>query len=180
MADTMRTIAQLETILADNLTGAISAQDLRDAIIASIHPGYAEMSVTASAATTLDDTSTWVKVGGTWTLTDARPHWSMAVNGLLDFTEAADREVNVMAAVSFTVVGNGQQCQFAIAKNGTIISQSIIQRYVGTGADVGAAAVVGHADISTGETISLMCRNITSAGDITAIFANLIVTDHAA
>ena len=179
MADTIRSLATLATMLADNTAGEISPQDLRDAVL-TIQPGYAELSITSSAATTLGDTSTWVEVAGTWALTDASDNWAETVNGRLYYTGAADREVNVTAAVSMTVDGNLKQCQFAIGVDGSALTPSIVQRYVATGADVGAAGVVGHTDISTGSYISLMCRNITSADDITAEFANGVVTDYAA
>ena len=180
MTDTMRTIAQLETLLADNTAGDVSPQDLRDAIIATIRPGYAELSVTSSAATTLSDTSTWVQVAGTWALSDASPHWAETVNGRLYYTGAAAREVNVTAAVTMTVDGNLKQTQFAIGVDGVVLTPSIVQRYVSTGADYGAAAVVGHTDIANGSYICLMCRNITTAVDITAEYANIVVTDFAA
>jgi len=179
MADTMRSLTTLATLLADNTTAAISPQDLRDAIIATVNPGYAEISITSAAATTLSDTVTWVDVGGTWALSDASTHWEMTENGRLYYTGAADREVNISATISMTSAGNNQQTQWGIGVDGTILTPSIIQRYVSTGADVGAAAVHGHTDIANGSYISLMCRDITSAANVTATFANVTTADFA-
>jgi hypothetical protein len=180
MTDTMRTLSALATLLADNETGAINPQDIRDAILATVQPGYAEMSVTASAATTHADTSTWSEVAGTWALTDASDHWAMAVNGRLNYTGAAVREVNISAAISMTAAGVNVVTEWAIGIDGVPLTPSIIRRKISTGADVGAAAVFGHADISPGSYISLMCRNITSATATTADLSNVVVTDFAA
>ena len=38
MVDTVRTVAALQTLLADNTTGAISAQDLRDMLVSVVSP----------------------------------------------------------------------------------------------------------------------------------------------
>jgi hypothetical protein len=180
MADTMRSLATLSTTLADNSAGDISAQDLRDALLQTIQPGYAQMHVSASSATTLADTSTWVEVAGTYTLADNSGSWSMATNGQLAYGGAASREVHIMAALSVTSVGNNQQTQWGIGVDGTILTPSIIQRYVTTGADVGALALVAHTDLAPGSYVSLLCRNITSAQNLQAVFADIIVMDFAA
>ena len=52
MTDTVRTLSALQTLLADNTSGAISPQDLRDAVISSVGFAYA---TAISANTTLDN-----------------------------------------------------------------------------------------------------------------------------
>jgi hypothetical protein len=177
MADTMRSLSALTTLLADNAAGDISAQDLRDAVISTLPPGYAAAYISASTATDPADNSTWIQVAGTWTLSDNSASWSMGTNGQFQYDGAADREVNVQVAFSMTAEGNLKQTQFGIAKNGTIITPSIIQRYVSTGADVGAAAVVAHTDISNGEYLTFVGRNITDTTDFTATLASILITD---
>jgi hypothetical protein len=177
MTDTMRSLSSLTTLLADNNAGDISAQDLRDAVIASLPAGYAAAYISDSSATSPSDTATWVTVAGGWTLEDSTSNWSMGTNGQFQWDGAADRQANVSVALSMTTENNNQQTQFAIGVNGTATTSTIIQRYVNTGADVGAAAVVGHVDVSNGDYISLMCRNITSATDITVLLASLTIAD---
>ena len=179
MTDTMRSLATLATLLADNEASAISPQDIRDAILATVQPGYAEMYVSSSAATTLADTTTWVDAGGTFTLADAN-NWEMTENGRLYYTGAADREVNINASVSMTAAGVNVVVEWSIGVDGTVLTPSIIRRKIGTGSDVGAAAVIAHADISNGSYVSLMVRNITSATTVTADLANVVVFDFAA
>ena len=180
MADTMRSLATLATLLGDNSSGNISAQDLRDALLATVQPGYAQGHIAASSATTLSDTSTWKQVEGTWTLDDNSSAWSMTTNGQFLYSGAAVREVNIVAAVSMTCAQNNQQTQWGIAVDGTVLTPSIIQRYVNTGADIGAAALVAHTDLSPGSYITLVCRNITAGNNITATFADVVITDFAA
>lgn len=179
MSDTMRSLATLASLLADNSSGSVSAQDLRDAVIATLPPGYAAAYISSSAATDPSDTSTWLQAAGTWTLSDTNGNWSMGTNGRWQWDGAADREVNISVAFSMTCEGNNKQTQWGIAKNGTIIDGSIIQRYVSTGADIGAAAVTAHTDVTTGDYLTLVCRNITDATDITATMASMTLLDFA-
>jgi len=180
MTDTQRSLATLASLLADNSLGAISAQDLRDAVLATIQPGYAEMYISGSSATTLGDTSTWVQVGGTYTLTDSSSNWTMGVNGQLLYGGTEDREVQLWATASLTSAGTNDQLQFAFAKDGAVLTPSIVQRYVTTGTDVGALAIIGHTDVSSGEYLSLVTRNISAAADTTALFATVLLVDFAA
>ena len=179
MADTMRTLAELEVLLADQTAGAISPQDLRDALLATIQPGHAELSVTVPAATTLADTVTWVMVGGTWALTLASGHWAMTQNGRLYYTGLKPRHVEMSAGVSWTCAGNDKNIQFGIAIDGVVIPSSITERNIATGANAQALSMHAHGLVSLGSYISTVVRNITSGTNITASHANLIVLDFA-
>ena len=58
MADTLRTLSALQALLADNTTGDISAQDLRDMLVSVFPTGRVLLAaLTASASATLDFTS---------------------------------------------------------------------------------------------------------------------------
>lgn len=61
MADTVRTLSALQTLLADNTTGAISPQDIRDLLITAVGSMFA---VPVSGNTTLDDDDTVVLATG--------------------------------------------------------------------------------------------------------------------
>ena len=67
-----------------------------------------------------------------------------------------------------------------IATMSFALTPSIVQRYVTTGTDVGALAVIGHTDVSSGEYLSLVTRNISAAADTTALFATVLLVDFAA
>jgi len=181
MAETMRAISAIQTLLANNALGAISPTDLRDALIATALPGHGEISVTSSAATTLSDTSTWVEVAGTYALTSTPTamNWAMATNARLDYTGAAGRVLHIAATVGMTCVSNNQVTEWAIAKNGTVLTPSITRSKIGTGADVGSTAIHGHTNVVNGDYISVMCRNTTAANNVTAEKLNLFAMDMA-
>lgn len=66
MADTVRTLASLLSLLADNTTGAISAQDLRDAIVSimGVYGGlYIDDGTTGTAVGTSYVTLDWADGG---------------------------------------------------------------------------------------------------------------------
>jgi len=59
MADTQRTLAALLALLADNTSGDISPQDLRDAVV-TVFANYADIRTTSS--TNFTATTTWTKL----------------------------------------------------------------------------------------------------------------------
>lgn len=178
MADTQRNLDALQTLLADNSTGEISPQDLRDMLV-SLYPGHAHASITTPAATTLSDTSTWVQVAGTYTLGASSYKWTMAVNGRLACGADTSRDVDVTATISMTAAGNNQVLEFAIAVDGVIDATTTARTKIGTGADVAAVTCIGHVTVAPGEYISVMCRNTTSAVNVTAVLLGLAVSDTA-
>lgn len=178
MADTQRNLDALQTLLADNATGDISPQDLRDMLV-SMYPGHAQAYVSTPAATTLADTSTWVQVAGTYTLSASAYLWTMAVNGRLVCGADTARDVSVMATVSMTAANNNVVTEWVVVVDGVPDLNTLVQRKIGTGADVGALAVMGHVTVSPGSYVCLMCRNTTSASDVTATALNMTLTDFA-
>ena len=179
MTDTMRSLATLATLLADNEASAISPQDLRDAVLATIQPGHGEISITSSAATTLADTSTWVQVAGTYALTSPAMNWAMTQSGRLYYTGTADRVCHIAASVSMSSAGTNDLLEWCIALDGTPLTPSIVQRYVSTGSDVGSTAMHGFTAISNGSYLSVMTRNTSAAANTTATTLNLFAMDMA-
>lgn len=176
MTDTPRSVTDLIALFADNTAGDISPQDARD-LIESLANGHGEIYVSAAGATTLADTSTWVEVAGTYTLTASARNWAMATNARLNYTGTAARDALATAMISVTSPSNNQVIEWAIALNGTPVTSSVIQRKIGTGADVGALAVQAQVEVSPTDYVCVMVRNITSAANVTAEKMNLVVTD---
>ena len=179
MAETMRSIATLQSLLADNTVGAISPQDIRDAIIATIQPGHGELSITSTAVTTVSDTTTWLNGAGTYALSGNAMNWDMNTNGQLRYTNAAARVVHIAASVSFTTGGSNEIVELAVGKNGSPITPSIVQRKVGSGSDVGAVALHAFTNVTTNDYLTIMVRNITNTSNITLETANLFGMDMA-
>ena len=179
MAQTMRSLSEVEALLADNTSGNISPTDLRDALIATVQPGHGEIYITTPAATVLSDTSTWVDVAGTYTLSANAMNWDMNTNGQLRYTGAAGRVVHIAASCSFTVAGTNDIIEIEVAKNSVNLPASRVQRKVGTGSDVGSTALHGFTTVTTNDYITVEVRNITAAENVTFQTLNLFVMDMA-
>lgn len=174
MADTQRTLAALVAILANNVTGDISAQDIRDMLV-SLAADHAELYVSGSAETTIATKDAWVDEGSTWTLSANARNFSEGTNGRLQFDGVAVRAFMVAGTVSMTSPENNKTYEFGIGKNGTIWTPSIIQRKIGTGADVGAAPIAGIIEMDTGDYLTLQVRNTTDTSNVTVTKANISV-----
>jgi len=163
MADTERSLATILALLADNGTGNISAQDLRDAVV-SILPDYGNLYISTAAATTLTTVDTYYEAAGTTTLGANVSAFDMPANGRLRYTGAPTRIVLVTATISMTASINSQVLDFRLAKNGTTDVATEVQRKIGTGSDVGAASVSGILSMATNDYVSLFAENTTSGG----------------
>lgn len=177
MADTARTIAAMASLLADNSSGAISAQDIRD-LMETLHPGHGELYVSSASATSFSDSTTYVPAAGTWTLSSGGHNWDeSAGNGKLTYTGTPNRVCHIASSFSIISSANSQVIYTAIAKNGSNITPSIVSRKIGTGADVGAVALHATTTVSTGDYLTVQLRNSswTSAQTVTLNEGNLFV-----
>jgi hypothetical protein len=174
MADTKRSLADIYTLLADNTTGDISPQDMRD-IVKTLQPDHAEMYISSSSATTISDTTNYFDVEGTWALKSGASDWDMNTNGQLRYIGEADRCVFVWATGSMTTASSNQVLYLGIGKNGTDVSDADIHRKTGTGGDVGAAALTAILEVTQYDYVTLDVRNTTSAVDVTFETGEIIV-----
>ena len=172
MADTQRTSAAILAILADNATGDISAQDMRDTFVTT-SPDHAELYVSTAAATTVSVKDTWYPISGTWTLSAGAKNFTESVNGQLLFGGDATRHFLISSAVSMSG-GNGDTLEFGIGIDGTIWTPSIIRRKLGS-VDVGAAAVSALVSLAAGSYVVLMGRNTSNTTNFTVNLSNLSV-----
>lgn len=164
MVDTVRTVAQLQALLADNVSGDISPQDIRDFLV-SCAPPYGTMSRLVAAPTTISTPGTYVKAAGTTQL-DTANLFDMPADNRLRYIGTAQRHFHVVVSVSFTVIGNNDVVGLKVAKNGAVIDNSIQRRKVGTGTDIGSTAI--HADVamSQNDYLELFVTNETAAENI--------------
>lgn len=180
MAQTQRTLAQLLANLPDNTAGLVDPVHIRD-IVATIQPGHAELTVTTPAATVLSDTTTWTEVAGTWALSaNNSSTWEqVGSTAELRYTGPQARVLHIAASLSFTVAGSNDVVELGIGLNGTLIPGSDIERKIGTGSDVGAAALHALVAVSTNDDVEILVRNVTAADNITLTTGNLFVMDMA-
>lgn len=176
MAETQRTIAEMQTLLANNATGDVSATDLRD-LMATLRSGHGEMAITSSSTTTPDNTTSYKQLAGTYALTAGAHNWDMNTDGQLRYIGVAARDAHVSLAISFTAGTNNQIIHFRLEKNGTSIAASEAKRKIGTGSDVGAIALHGHIGVVTNDYLTIGVRNETSTGTITADHASMFCLD---
>ena len=173
MADTQRTASALATLFADNTSGDISPQDLRDFLV-SAHVNYGVSYVSTAAETTISTQDVFVKAAGTTTEIATRNFTHTA--GRLTYNGTPDINVYVSCCFSMTAAGNSKEIDFKIAKNGTVIDSSMIRRKVGTGTDVGAASVDSFIEgLSTNDYIELWVANHTDTTNVTIELCHLMV-----
>lgn len=166
MADTARSAADLLTLLADNTSGAISPQDMRD-VVTSLRVPQGSLGFEGNAIpTTINTVNVYELVGGTF-IAGGVP-WGMteSVAGRLTYTGAPDCHLHIVSNLDFICASNNQIVRFKWHLNGVPISRRV-RRKVGTGADVGALSIHADAVLSTGDYIELMVANETSTADVT-------------
>lgn len=169
MADTPRTLATLLTLCADNATGDITAQVLRDALV-SAFPARGQLSLTGTTATTFLQSGTYVPVLGTTAL-DATVSTgvTMPANGTLRFDKTVAQVVQLTARLAVLPGGNNHNFTFAIAKGGTAITSTAVTAQYGN-LSGNPETVILHAlvPVVAGDTLSVVVRNNTDTTQITA------------
>lgn len=177
MADTIRTVAQIEALLADNATGAISAQDVRDAF-KTWRSTAAQTYVITPVETTISTVDTFVKAAGTFGISPATTgNFSIVANNQIINNAGVSRRVLVTASVTMTMASNNKIARVAFAKNGTVDSGTEQQRYVSTGADVGALSLQAVIDMANADYVEIWVANGTDNTNMTLEKANLIAMD---
>jgi hypothetical protein len=178
MTDTMRSLATLATLLADNSTKDISAQDLRDAVLATIQPGHGEISLDASDVTAIGVQGTFYVVEGTYSLTSPATNWDMNTNGQLRYIGVEDRVVHITGSFS-NAAANQATVELHVAKDGTPITPSKIQRKMSGSGDIGTGAIHAFTTVSTNNYLTVEVANTTGTDDLTFHTLNLFAMDMA-
>jgi hypothetical protein len=166
MADTPRTITELQALFLDNIVGDISPQDLRDFLV-SAAPGHGSFSRLVAAPTTIATPGDYVKAAGTTVLGLGAAGFDMPQDGRLRFIGVSPRHLHVAVTVSMTSSGPNNVIGLKIAKNGVLLDDSVALRFLGTGSDIGSTAL--HADISGVENdyLELFVTNETDTDSVT-------------
>jgi hypothetical protein len=174
MADTQRTIAQLQALLADNSTGAISPQDLRD-LLETFRPDRGEISLTVAGTVSVLAQDTWYELTtGSWTLSGNEYRFDSPSAGRLRYTGAQTRAMHIACSLSFELAeGSNDTIQIAVAKNGSRITTSQQSRKISTAGDVGSTALHAFTTMDQNDYLSLLVLNDDAADDITIRQVNL-------
>lgn len=178
MADTQRTLTAIMALLNANITGDIGDQDLRDAV-ETLHNGHGEISLVTPAETVITSSVSWFRDAGTYALNIGH-HWTMdPANGQLQYIGEVDRMAHIAVSWSMTCAGNNKLLELVVARNGTPIEPSRIQRKVGTGSDVGTGAMHAACNVSPNDYLDVRIRNTTDTANVTLTTCNLFVMDMA-
>lgn len=169
MADTRRSKAALAALLADNTSADISPQDLRDFLV-SASPPFGTVYVSTASATTISTPSTYTKVAGTTTLTNAA-EFDMPANNRLRYTGTPDVHVHVAVTIGVTSASNSQILAFRVGKNGdatgTDAVASTVKHKTGTASDIVSTAVHYDTMMSNGDYLELFIANESGASNAT-------------
>lgn len=169
MPDTLRDLAALQTLLADNTIGDISPQDVRDFLYSMKRP-HGSIYITSSAETSIALVSTPVKVAGTTALSDNTSHYlfDMPASNRLRYTGSPDCHAHIAISLSMTAAANNKVAELSVYKNGTTrLEHSVIERKITTGSDVGATALHADCNMSQNDYIELWIANNTDSANMT-------------
>ncbi len=166
MADTVRSIAELQALFADNVAGDISPQDLRDFLLSSA-PAHGTISILSAAPTTIATPGTYVKMAGTTVLSADATGFDMSEDGRLRFIGVSPRHLHIAVTVAMSSSGPNNIIGLKVAKNGVLLDNSITRRFLATGNDVGSTAL--HADIpaAANDYLEIFVTNETNTDTVT-------------
>ena len=124
MVDTARSLAALQVLLADNVSGDISPQDVRDLLV-SVVPAQGGLAITTPAETVITNAD-WYPISGVWDLNPLTDTGFVeAANGQLQYTGTPTRIATATGTIS-PAAGKDKEFEFCIAKNGTPLNLSLI------------------------------------------------------
>lgn len=160
-----RTVTQLLALYADNATGDISPEDLRD-LVDSVTPPYGTMSRLVASATTINTPGTYEKAAGTTTF-NRGVNFDMPVDGRLRYIGSTQVHLHIAISVAMTAAGNNKTIGLKVAKNGVVMDESVTRRFVGTGADIGSTALHADAMMVQNDYLELYVTNETDTVSVT-------------
>lgn len=166
MAQTQRSYAELIALLADNTSGDISAEDVRD-LLESLRQPHCGIYISAQVETVISGANVWTKALGTTLASAPDSHlFTLVGNNRLRYDGPSDRHVQIDCNASMIAVGNNVVLDLAIAHNDTILN-GYVSRKISTGSDVGAVSIAADVNMSTNDYIEIWVRNQTSSDNLT-------------
>lgn len=173
MADTRRTVAEILVLLADNSTGLISEQDLRDAVV-SLTPGHGSISMTGLpnvTATTISNTTDYFVVDGTTALSAGPDGFDQPASGQLRYTAAPTRHLHIAASISYKSASANQDVLFQLVHYDASAATAIpiTSSRIGDRISTATESTALHTDVmvDSGDYIYLTVRNTTGANNVT-------------
>lgn len=170
MADTERTVGSIQSLLADNVSGAISPQDLRDALATTLG-GYASLILTISGApvvqglTTSDQVITAYDMVGAQSSTNFTGGCSAnATTGVITVGQTGFYLVAFFT--SSRVDANNKIVHFTPYINNSIGLVEVDRKF-GTSNDVGVVAMNAIVPYTAGDDVDVRARVESTTTNIT-------------
>jgi hypothetical protein len=172
MPDTPRTLATLLGLLADNTSGNITPQVMRDLLV-SLYPsrGQLELAPGGSAATTFSGAGVYTALAGTTVLDTsvATSDVTMPGNGQLRWGKAITEAVLVNANLEVLPAANNKRYTFTFAKNGTAIPELAVTAFYGNlSGNPAGLFLSGFVTLAANDVLSVVVKNDTDTTNITA------------
>jgi len=177
MPNTPRTLSTLLTQLADNTSGNITAQVVRDMLV-SLYPSRGQLALASggTAATTFTGAGVYTSVKGT-TAIDAAVCTScvtMPGNGQLRWEKGSTHVLLASATLEVLPAGNNKRYTFTFAKNGTPIpTLALIYFYGNLQGNPAGVYLSGLIPIAKDDVLSVVVKNDTDTTAITAAVLTL-------
>ncbi len=166
MADTQRSQSELQVLFADNESGAITPQALRD-FLESCHPSHGALHFTdPGTPTTITQASTFVVAANTASLQLAH-RYDQPASGRLRYTGRVVAHTLVHFAGSVTGAASNQVVRIALAINGIIQVPSYVRTKLGSAGDDQAIATHLLVDLNPNDYLEVWLANDTGANNIT-------------
>lgn len=139
---------------------------------------YGECYLTATAATTIASAGEYNLAKGTTSAEAAfLSDFTHASPFRLTYTGSATKTFSVSVVYSVTAAGNNKLSSFRIAKNGTTLAKSEIDRFISTGADVGAGGLQVLVELTANSFVEVYLTNKTDTVGISVEKANVIALE---
>jgi hypothetical protein len=169
---TKRTMEQLYAFFAPGQAdGAITPDRIQDALF-TMQGGWGRINLTASALTNITAVNTWVKAAGSTALAAHSQQFTMPENNRLQCTCPIPSIMEISATLSI-VDGNNKTIQLALARNGSVMTETITTIRLGSGGDTEEGTLLGDFAQELNDYVEVWVRNITDGTDVTITSLNM-------
>lgn len=181
MVDTIRTLAAIQALLADNTTRDISPQDIRDAI-QSLTVFHCNLHDHNNALyTAIATVNTWTEVALTAPAIEnvsafmGSNDFDQPVAGRIRYLGSVTRIFKIDTTISVKSAGNNKSFEFALGVNGSTDHASAINQRMSTGTDEQALSTMLLTPLNLNDYVSLFVRNVTDDTDILIAHINTVI-----
>ena len=170
MVDTIRDKSTLLTLLADNVNGDISAQDVRDMLV-SLHGVYGAIYVTGGVTEQTGISGTPVKITGF--AADGISSGTTPAHANDQITVGVAGDYKISAQLSFS--GSASKTFLFEIRVDDITTVYTFERKLGAGGDIGSGSMVGLLTLAANAVVSVYVSSSDGGTSITIGDGQLIV-----